>query len=354
MARPTLRSLAVLGLGASLLAACSTGPSGGATAEADPAGDPGTATSEAPADAFPVTLEHSFGETTIESDPQRIATVGWGDQDILLALGEVPVGATRITWGGNEGGSTDWFDAEIAEMGGSPADVTRYDDSDGIPFDEIAALTPDLILGTNSGLTEEDYDRLAKIAPVVPHPELAWGTPWQDSVELVGQAIGREDEAATVRAETEELIDEAVAAYPEIEGKSMAWAWFTPSDLSTVGLYTSIDLRPQLMREFGMVDADLITELSEGSDLFSVNLSAEQADTLDADLLFAYVDGEAQVDTFAADPLLGQIPALADGSYVVTADQPLVTAMTSPTPLSIPVVLEEFLPLAGEAAAQAR
>ena len=44
----------------------------------DDTSDPGPSGADAPAagtDAFPVTVEHAFGETTIESKPERIATV---------------------------------------------------------------------------------------------------------------------------------------------------------------------------------------------------------------------------------------------------------------------------------------
>ena len=347
MARPVLVRAALLGVSATLLAACSTGATGGTDSTGATEGSGAT---EASADAFPVTVEHAFGETTIDSDPQRVATVGWSDADVVVSLGEVPVGATAITWGGNATGSTDWFDTAVADLGASTDDITRYDDSDGIPVDEIAALEPDLILGTNSGMTQEDYDTLSKIAPVVAYPEVAWGTPWQESLELVGQALGRQDEAVQVADETRAAIDAAREANPHLEGKSVAWAWFTPADLSTIGLYTSIDLRPQMMREFGMVDAEVVAELSEGNEAFSANLSAEQADTLDADVLIFYVDDEAQTETLLADPLIGQIPALQDGSYVASSDHAMALPLSSPTPLSIPVALDGFLPMVDEAA----
>lgn len=388
----TLRSGAALVVTAALaLTACSTGPSGGAgspstTGRATPdtgatttsTGDAGAATT-APGDAgaattgsaggamgtpagnagtpdtgsFPVTIEHAFGSTTIESDPQRVATVGWTDQDVVVALGETPIGATKITWGGNAAGSTDYFDAALGEVGAAPGDVTRYDDSDGIPIDEIAALDPDLILGTNSGMTQEEYDSLSKLAPVVAYPELAWGTPWEDSLALVGDAIGRPDQAAATLTQTDTAIDGAVAEYPDLAGTSVAWAFFTPTDLSTVGIYTSHDLRPQMLRRFGMVDAEVVTRLTEGNKSFSGNLSAEQADTLDAEVLVFYVTDPAEEQALLADPLLSTIPALKSGAYVASADNAMALPLSSPSPLSIPVALEGFLPLLGEAASKA-
>lgn len=370
--RTSAHPVLVLAAGAGLLAlgACSTGPSGGTaptaqggagsaggdpasstTAAADP-GDGSTATPGAADGHFPTTIEHAFGETTIEADPQRVVTVGWSDHDVVAALGEVPVGATRISWGGNDEGSTDFFDAAIGELGATPAEVTRLDDSDGIPVEEIAALEPDVILGTNSGLTQEDYDALSRIAPVVAYPEVAWGTPWRESVEMIGQALGRPAEAQESIAETEALIEETAAAYPELEGTSVAWAWFTPQDLSTIGLYTTTDLRPQMLRELGMVDAGIVTEQSTDG-AFSINVSAEQADTIDADVLIFYTDGGIDPEALVSDPLVGRIPALEAGSFVAAGDPQAAQGLSSPSPLSIPVALEEFIPEVAEAAAKA-
>lgn len=339
------------------LAACSTGPTTtttdaatGASAEDTAAG---TAAAGGDTGTFPTTVEHAFGETTIDADPQRVVTVGWTDHEIMAALGEVPVGAVKITWGGNEAGSTDWFDEAVTELGADPADITRYDDADGIPVDEIATMEPDLIIGTNSGMTQEDYDRLSKIAPTVAFPETAWGTPWRESVEMVGQAIGRPDQAEEAVAETEAAFEATKEAYPQLEGTTFAWGWFTPTDLSTVGLYTVSDLRPQFLTELGMVNAPLVEELSEGNESFSANLSAEQASTLEADVFIFYADGQLGGEEVLADPLLSQIPALESGAFVASSDQQAALGMSSPTPLSIPVALETFVPDVAEAAATA-
>lgn len=339
-----------IGLVSLALAGCSTGPTDGpGQAAADEA--TGSA-STADAGAFPTTVEHAFGETTIEADPQRVVTVGWTDHEVVAALGEVPVGAVKITWGGNESGSTDWFDAAVEELGADPADVTRYDDADGIPVDEIAAMEPDLIIGTNSGITAEDYDRLSKIAPTVAFPETAWATPWRESVELVGQAIGRTEQAEEAIAATEAEFEAAREEFPQLEGTSFAWGWFSPTDTSTIGLYNVIDLRPQFLTELGMVNSPTVEEMS-GEANFSANLSAEQADTLDADVFIFYNDGGFTADMLLADPLLSQIPAMADGAYVEASEPQDVVGMSSPTPLSIPVALDRFIPHVAEAAAAA-
>jgi iron complex transport system substrate-binding protein len=339
------------------LAACSTGPTSGGSGSAgtDDAATTAGAVGAGSQDTgtFPVTVDHAFGSTAIAEDPQRIVTVGWTDHEVMAALGEVPVGAVQINWGGNEAGSTDWFDEAVRELGADPADVERYDDADGLPVDEIAAMGPDLIIGTNSGLVQEDYDRLSQIAPTVAFPEMAWSTPWRESVAMVGQAIGRPDQAQEAIAESEAAFARAREEHLQLAGTSFAWGWFTPTDLSTIGLYAVTDLRPQFLTELGMVNSPTVEELTEEG-AFTANLSAERADTLDADVFVFYVDDEVTAGTVTQDPLLSQISAVRSGAFVASADQQAVVGMSSPTPLSIPVAIEEFIPDVAEAAATAQ
>lgn len=332
-----------------VLAACSTGPAdgGGTTAGATTAGD---------ASAYPVSVSHVHGTTTIEKAPTRVATLGWSDGDVVASLGVVPVGATKITWGGNANGSTDWFDEAVTALGAEDGDIARYDDTAGVPFDAIAATSPDVILAVNTGISKEEYDKLSKIAPTVAYPGAPWGTAWEDSLATIGTVLGREAQAAQVRAATDKVIDDAVAAHPQIKGKSAAWAWFSPTDLSTIGLYTVTDLRPQMLRRFGLVDSPTVADLSASSTEFSINLSAEKASTLDADLVVFYEEDGAGVEEITGDPLLGQIPALTKKQYVASADDTTALTMSSPSPLAIPVAVESFLPkivqaLAGNPAA---
>ncbi|WP_155849946.1 ABC transporter substrate-binding protein, partial [Arthrobacter sp. H41] len=182
------------------LSACSTGPTDGGSA-----GTGGN--DDGAAEAFPVTIEHAFGETTIEEKPERVATVSWVNADVSLALGVVPVGMPIDAYGGNENGSTPWKDAKLEELDaaiGSENAPAQYSEADGIPFDEIAATNPDVILGVYSGLSQEDYDTLSEIAPVVAYPEIAYGTAWQDSTRIIGEALGLSDQAGELIADTEE------------------------------------------------------------------------------------------------------------------------------------------------------
>ncbi|HJR39698.1 MAG TPA: iron-siderophore ABC transporter substrate-binding protein [Nocardioidaceae bacterium] len=339
---PRPRTLAALGVAAALtLTGCATGSTAAGS-------DTQVANTSAEADAFPVTIEHAFGETTIEEQPQRVATLGWSDQDHVLALGVAPVGATKLTWGGNEAGSSDWFDAELERAGMEPP--TRYDDADGAPVVEIAKLDPDLILATNSGISEQEYAKLSKIAPVVAYPEHPWITPWQTSLEMVGTALGRSDLAEEVAAETEQAIDDAAAEHPQLEGKSLIFAYLTTTDLSSIGMYAPQDPRVSFMHDLGLVDAPSVAEAIKPGEFYGT-VSAERASELESDVLLTWSENPDDMQTFTEHNLIGQIPAIANGHAYAEADKHVSLAVTNPTPLSIPYVIEHFVPHVARAVA---
>ncbi|MFC4553989.1 ABC transporter substrate-binding protein [Georgenia faecalis] len=327
------------------LAACSTTSTGGS--DDHTSHDATTAAS----DAFPVTVEHAFGETTIEEQPERVATISWVNADVAIALGVAPVGMPAEEFGGTPELSTPWKDEALAELGaevGSENGPTLYSEADGIAFEDIAELAPDVILAAYSGLTQEEYDRLSEIAPVVAYPEVAFGTPWQESTRLIGEALGLADEAEQLVEDTEAQIAEAAAEHPEIEGKSFIYANLDPANASVINLFTSLDNRSKFLESIGMVEAPVVTEA--GGEAFYIEWSAERADELASDVLVAWVPSEEAVAQIEADPLLGQIPAIAAGAFVPSANDTLTIAVSAASPLSLPWALDEVLPDIAEAA----
>ncbi|MCU1536525.1 MAG: hypothetical protein JWP82_876 [Humibacillus sp.] len=335
-----------------VLAGCTTGPAGGSGSPAPAATTTGGgAIAAADPAAYPVTLTHAFGTATITAEPKRVVTLGWSDADHVAALGVAPVGAPKVSWGGNAALSSDWFDAQLATFGG--AAPTRFDDSDGNPVEEIAKLAPDLILATNSGITKVEYDALSKLAPVVAYPEVAYGTPWQDSLETIGAALGRSAQAKEVEATTLATLDAARDRYPQLAGKTFIYGSVTPTDLSQIGYYTPSDLRPQMLTELGMKNAPVVEQGSSGRSEFYLTVSAERAASLQSDVFLTYVTEDADVQVLTKDPLIGQVPAIRSGALVATKDQAVGLSMSSPTPLSIPVMTREFVPLVAAAADKA-
>jgi len=63
-------------------------------------------------------------------------------------------------------------------------------------FETLAALKPDLIIGTNAGIKRGDYQKLSKIAPTIAHAKgsLDYLSPWDEQTALIAQALGKQDE----------------------------------------------------------------------------------------------------------------------------------------------------------------
>lgn len=326
----------ILALGA--LAACTTDTTGSSDATTA-AGD--TA-------AFPVTIEHAFGETVIEEAPTSVATVSWTNQDAAIALGVVPVAMPFSTYGGDENGYLPWTLEALEALGDERP--TLFSDTDGIPFDELELAGPDLILGTYSGMTEDDYSQLSKIAPTTAFPEVPWGTHWVDQLDVAGRALGLQDEAEALKTEIEDGIAAAVESAPEIQGKTFAYLSFSSTDPSVITYYTPADARVEFVESLGLESAPSIVELSKDNEEFFGDISAELADTIDADIVFAYVDSPEHLAAVQADPLLSKIPAFATGAVVALDDPTFILSTSAPSPLSIPWAVDKYVPLIQEAA----
>jgi iron complex transport system substrate-binding protein len=237
-----------------------------------------TQPTESTAAAYPVTIEHKFGSTTIEEHPERIVTVGLLEQDALLALGVVPVATTE--WFGEHPGSIwPWATDELEDIGaGPPASVGSAAE---INFELIAAQTPDLILALYSGLTEQDYALLSDIAPTVAQPGeyIDYGIPWDELTITVGRAVGQEAEAEALVAGVEERFAAAREAHPEFVGATSVAA--TPYE--GVWVYGPEDVRGRFLTDLGFeLPADLVDVTG---DAFGGDLSEEHLDLLDVDVV---------------------------------------------------------------------
>jgi iron complex transport system substrate-binding protein len=302
----------------------------------------------------PITIEHALGTTTIESKPERVATVNWANHEVPLALGVVPVGMAAANFGDPDGdGVLPWVSDKLDELG---ADVpVLFDENDGIDFEAVADTDPDVILAAYSGLTQEDYDTLSEIAPTIAYPEAAWSTAWRDMIRLNSAGMGMAAEGEALIEEIEAEIEAEVAKHPEIEGlQTMFAGHIDPTDLSEIGFYTSHDTRVQFFEDLGLSIADVVADASAGNDSFSESVSTEQIQIFDdVDLIVGYGDEDGQLlATLQADPLASKIPALERGSVVFfSGSTPLATA-ANPTPLAISYVLADYVELLAEAAAK--
>jgi iron complex transport system substrate-binding protein len=300
-----------------------------------------------------ITIEHALGTTTIDGKPERIATVQWANHEVPLALGVVPVGMAAANFGDGDGdGLLPWVSERLEEL---DAEVpVLFDETDGIDFEAVADTNPDVILAGYSGLTQEDYDTLSEIAPVVAYPEAPWSTPWREMIEINAAGMGMAAEGEELVASIEQDITDAVAEHPQLEGKAtMFLTHVDTTDLSEVSFYTPFDTRSAFFEDLGLTTPGSVQEASKDPEQFSGTVSAEQVDQFnDVDIIVTYGDQEL-VDALNADPLLSQIPAVKSGAIVLLPNTPLGTA-ANPTPLAINYVLEDYLSMLAEAADKGR
>ena len=295
---------------------------------------------------FPVTIEHVYGTTTIESKPERVATVAWANHEVPLALGIVPVGMSKASWGDDDdNGVLPWVEEKLEELDAEMP--VLFDETDGIDFEAVADTQPDVILASYSGITQEEYDTLSKIAPVVAYPEVAWATPVDEMVLMNSKALGLEAEGEQLVADLQADIDGALAAHSELDGKKVLFAYIDSSDLSQVGFYTTHDTRPGFLADNGLPMPTIVEEESEGTDEFYVSVSSEEADRFDdVDVFVTYGDPDGElIAQMQADPLLSQIPAIANGSIVILQDSTPLAASANPSPLSIMWGVDEYFGL---------
>ncbi len=176
-----------------------------------------------------------------------------------------------------------------------------FDETDGIDFEAVAATEPDVILASYSGLTQDEYDTLEKIAPVVAYPEIAWGTSVQDMIKLNSEALGLAAEGEELIADLDTKVAESFAAHESLAGKKIMFAFIDPTDLSQIGFYTSHDTRPGFVVSAGMANPQIVEEASAETEEFYVTRSAEDAEAFaDVDVFVTY--GEPDGKPRRADP----------------------------------------------------
>ncbi|MGB3329757.1 MAG: iron-siderophore ABC transporter substrate-binding protein [Thermomicrobiales bacterium] len=328
--------------GAAALAALG---SGAAFAQATPGASPAT-TDAGVTDSFPVTIKHVYGETVIEAAATRVVTLGWSTQDAVIALGVDPVGIPANTWGGDAEGFLPWTRTAL-EGRTLP---TILDTGTEIPFEVVAGLKPDLILAPYSGITQDEYGTLSKIAPTVAYADVAWGTSWQDDQTITGKALGRSAAAQKLVTDTEALIASQTDKYPQLKGKTFAYG--NMGDGTAFNFYTTTDARSLFLTAIGLEPSAFTKSLDAkaGATAYFVQISLELANTIEADIVVMWFGSEDDYKKAQENTAFQAIPAVKDGRFAAVVGESLVMASSAFSVLSIPYMLDQFIPTLAAAA----
>lgn len=164
-ARRRLLAVAVASTAALVVAACGS-------ADSDPASSVGDTR----------TVEHARGKTDVPAAPARVVVLEPVQLDTAIALEITPVGAAVL----NEAAGVPKY------LGDKAAGITTVGTVQEPNVQKIAALKPDLIIGTESRHSAL-YDQLTAVAPTV---FMASQTdPWQDNVKFTATTLGGAESA---------------------------------------------------------------------------------------------------------------------------------------------------------------
>ncbi|MEV5412201.1 ABC transporter substrate-binding protein [Thermopolyspora sp. NPDC052614] len=277
--------------------------------------------------AFPVTIEHKHGTTTIPSAPTRVVTVGWNDQDFVLALGVVPV-ATR-----------QWFDEYNTfpwvkqATGGKPLPTFSAE----INYEAIIKQRPDLILAIYETINKETYDKLSQIAPTVVQPAAYPDeqTPWDQQTLLTGKALGKSAEAQALVDKVNNRIEEAKKANPAFADKVLV-VDYGPEN-GEHWLIPAKDPRRALFDALGFAAQEEKDAISE-----------ERLDLLDRDILF--VNG-ATKDAMLKSPVFSRLDVVKSDRTIYTSfSTPLGGALSYSGPNALLYALDVLVPQLANAA----
>ncbi len=288
---------------------------------------------------FPVTVEHVYGSTTIETKPERIVSVGMHEQDFLYALGISPVGV-KEWWGDHPYATWEWAEDERAALGAEP-EVMK---ADGVNLEWVAAQDPDLIIAIYVSMDEELYGLLSQIAPVVVTPAgyEHWGAPWQAELKIIDQATsGNSEKSDFIIADFADRYAKVRADYPELAGKTGTNLYLEGENFTA---WSSDDLASKFLIDLGLVFPPELDALAQDDN--RIDISPENIDLLDMDVAIWPADNSSTQETVEAMGVYQSLDIAKEGRsvWLDDGDGLAYAAMSWQTPLSLGYLLDILPP----------
>ncbi|WP_445270183.1 iron-siderophore ABC transporter substrate-binding protein [Streptomyces sp. DSM 41634] len=335
--------LCAAALGVGLLAGC------GSDAK-DPSAKKGDDAPAAAAGTFPVTVEHAFGSTKVAKAPRRVVSVGYTDDQAILAFGIKPVGMVDQypnPPGAGPDINTQWPWVKD-KWGDTRPEVVMNNGDTGPNYEKIAALRPDLIIAVYSEIDQAAYEKLSKIAPTVGRTKAEkepFSAPWQDNAVHIAKALGQEAKGTELVKGIQDKLDAAKKAHPEFANQTaVALSWYKDS----AAPFTSTDVRGRLVTGTGFKYQTEIDKIADGK--FYTTLSPERMDLIDVDRIFV-VNDKADTEALKKFELFANLAAVKNGkvSYLLDSEGPAVgAAMSQGTLLSLPYAIDELVKSVGQ------
>ncbi|MFK4762319.1 ABC transporter substrate-binding protein [Microbacterium sp. ZW T5_45] len=205
-------------------------------------------------------VTHARGTTEVPTDVERVVTLEPLELDTAVAVGITPVGAAVAS---NVSTTPAYLDADGVEAVGT---VPEPD------LEAIAALKPDLILGTEARHSAL-YEQLSAIAPTVFIETQA--DPWRDNALLIGEALNKEDEVADLLTSVDERCASIADEYG-VDGQTAQL--IRPRDETTLSLYGPVSFAGSLLECVGYTIPDQDWADGLQADISPENVLDAQAD----------------------------------------------------------------------------
>jgi iron complex transport system substrate-binding protein len=325
--------------------------------------------------AFPAYVKHKWDTTVVEQEPKRIVALGLRDHDMLISLGVTPIAIRNAFGVAHPYSDWPWVPDRISESdyeylqaglqepktGKIAPAVDGPIEANGAPeaavtphlhqvfdWEHIASLHPDLIVGTFSGITKEDYDKLVKIAPTitgVSADSRDYFSSWQEEMLALGKAVGRPKAAAKQIEDTEALFNEVREAHPEFKGARVAVV--APSGGGKVRVINPYAPMARFFTSFRMNFPSVVDSLMNGpKNIYGVEMDSGSLPLLgDVDVLVWIVgaEGNAQFDKIKNSTYYQQMPVVRRGGAIYLDGQ-TAEALYFSSPMSIPWAMEQLKP----------
>ena len=171
-------------------------------------------------------------------------------------------------------------------------------------------------------------------------------TDFDDQMELVSKALGEEAKGEQLVDENEKAVEAVAAAHPEWEGKTITAATKTSEGW---GAYVEDSERVDQLEALGFEQNPAISALTPNAGGFSVDISSEQLDVIDADVIIAFPIF-IETTEITDDPQWKAVPAVQAGHDLVI-DGDVSSAYSLGTSLSRQYALDQLVPLLEDATA---
>ena len=280
--------------------------------------------------------EDSTGADSAEE--VRVASLGLGDADTVLALGITPVAVAP--WGAQGDGDGSGVGPWAKELLGDAQPEVIYNTASGFTaevLEQVTASDPTQIIAVNQAVDQEAKKSLEDIAPLTVKPEgfEDWQIPWEEQVKTIASAVDKEEEGEKLIDQAEDAFAQFKDSHPELQGKRAAIVM--PYD-GKLGLYTPGDGRGQFIEDLGF---EIPQELQGDGSSFFVDYAPESYSQLnDVDYLFV-LDYNGAADELKKDSTFQGLDVVKDGRvrYLGTDTG---NAMSMPNPLTIPWAVDKF------------